>query len=196
MIRAAARVGRKGKVAGFLRRVESAPHECEAVAQVPRPGNDVRETEVDPGLETEQPALLHQIDGKLAEAKPRRVIAEPRAEEHADPAIGEARSVTVAMLEAEIRHATDDETMQIVVGEQGRRHDFREHLDGRAPSRIAHLRQVDECLDRPAPELLPNPLNIPVRTSSSVGCGDQVTPMWRRNSRPISTARSGRSRVV
>ena len=85
---------------------------------MPHPGNDVRETEVSPGLETEQPALLNQINGKLAEAKPRWVIAEPRAEEHADPAIGVARSVTVAVLEAEIRHATDDETMQIVVGEQ------------------------------------------------------------------------------
>ena len=154
-----AAIGRIGEIAGLLRRVEGAPHQAAAGADVLRPGNDVvPEDQVDAGLEAIQPALLHQVEAELAEAERGLVVAELRPQHGAEHDIGIARRVAVAMLQAEIRHAADDEAVQILVGEQGRRHDRGEDVHGRAPDRVGHPRQVEQRLDRAVPDLLPHPL--------------------------------------
>ncbi len=150
-------VGDIGEVARLLRRGTRASHELEAGAQVPRPGSDeVPEGQVDAGLEAEQPALLHQIEAELAEPEPRSVVTEAR-QERAEPRISDARAVAVAMLEAQVRHATDEEAVQVPVGEHGRRLAPRGRPWSRA-SALGHQGQIDERLDRTAPELLPHSL--------------------------------------
>ncbi len=47
---------------------------------------------------------------------------------------------------------------QVLVGEQGRRHERREDVHRRARDRIGHPRQVEQRLDRAVPELPPDPL--------------------------------------
>ena len=65
-----------------------------------------------------------------------------------------ARCITVTILQAKIRHAKEDQSEQILVGVPRWRHDLLEHVHGRTPVGITHRRQVDERLDRSAPELL------------------------------------------
>ncbi len=67
----------EGEVSGFLRRVESTTQQVEAGTYVSGPGIDgVPEIQVDAGLESIEPTLLHQIDAELAEAESRVIIAE------------------------------------------------------------------------------------------------------------------------
>src|SRR5436309_9052772 len=100
------RIARPDEVTAFLRRVEGAAYKRAAGAHGPRPGIDeLPEAPVDASLETVQPPLLHQSQAELAEAEPRLVIAELQSQDCAEPDIGEARAVAVAMLQAEVRHA-------------------------------------------------------------------------------------------
>ena len=62
------------------------------------------------------------------------------------------------MFQAEIGHAAEDDTVQVLVGIHGRRHDRGEDVHGRAPDRVGHPRQVEQRLDRAAADLLPHPL--------------------------------------
>ena len=151
------RIARPDEVTAFLRRVEGAAYKRAAGAHGPRPGIDeLPEAPVDASLETVQPPLLHQSQAELAEAEPRLVIAELQSQDCAEPDIGEARAVAVAMLQAEVRHAADDEAKQVLVSKQGGAYDRREHVHGGAPGRITHGGKIDEFLDRAAPELPPN----------------------------------------
>ena len=151
------RIARPDKVTGFLRRVEGALDERAPGAHVSRPGIDeLPEAPVDARLETIQPPLLHQIQAEPAEAEPRLVVAELQSQDRAEPDIGKARAVAVAMLQAQVRHAADDEAEQVLVSEQGGAYDRREHVHGGAPGRITHGGKIDEVLDRAVPELAPN----------------------------------------
>src|ERR1700676_2657812 len=105
--------------------------------------------------------LLHQIVAESAESESGPVIAEVGSENHTKPDKGEARSVTVTMLEAEIGHPANHEGEKVLVGKQCRRHDLGQNIESRAGLRVAHQRQVHELLDRTAPELRPNSLVFP-----------------------------------
>ena len=54
-----------------------------------------------------------QFIAKPPESKSVLVVAEMRSGYHAKPYIGEARTVAIAMLEAEIHHPTDDQGKQV-----------------------------------------------------------------------------------
>src|ERR1700688_492250 len=100
-----AAVSRKGEVADFVCSVEGATHQIPAGLDVPRPGHDkIAKGHVGTGLVATQSTLLHQIVAKPAEAESSRIIAKVRSENHAKPDIGEARSIAVTVIEAEIDH--------------------------------------------------------------------------------------------
>ena len=69
----------------------------------------LREAEVDARLEAQRPALLHQIEAQLAEAERRSVVVEVRSQHLAEQHVGLGRTVAVAVLEAEVDGARDDE---------------------------------------------------------------------------------------
>src|SRR4030095_6246614 len=151
-----AAISRKREIAEFVGRIEGAPHQAFASADGLRPGNNaVPEDQVDTGLEATQPALLHQVKAELTEAKGCAVFPEKRTEEHAKPDVGEARSIAVAMLQAEVPHPADDEAKQILVRKQSGGHYRGEGVHGRAPLGVGHRRQSDEVLDRATPDLAP-----------------------------------------
>jgi len=68
------------------------------------------------------------------------VVAEARAGYDGKPYIGEARTVTVAMLEAEIDHPASDERKQVQVETLCRRHDLGQNVHGIEDIRISHQR--------------------------------------------------------
>ena len=78
-----------------------------------RPWHDVNsENHIGPGLETLQAAFFDQFIAELTESKSGLVVAEVRSGYHAKAYIGDARTVAVAMLEAEINHPTEDQGKQ------------------------------------------------------------------------------------
>src|SRR4029077_17823012 len=109
-------------------------------------------------LEARQAVQFDQIMAEPAESKSGLVVAEPRSGDHAKPNVGEAGAVTVAALEAEIDRATDDQGKQVRIGMQARRSELGQNINGREGCRVAHQRQLDQMLDRAAPELRPDPL--------------------------------------
>jgi hypothetical protein len=67
------------------------------------------ERQIGPGLEAPQPTLFGQFMAETTEAKSNLVVVELWASYHAKVYIGDARPITVPMLEAEIHHAADEE---------------------------------------------------------------------------------------
>src|SRR6202040_1827312 len=86
-----------------------------------------------------------------------------RSDEIAKQNVSEAPCVADAVLQAEVRHPTEDETDQILVGEQGWRHDRVEYVHRRAPAGVGHRRRSDDVLDRTVPESRPDPLVFAAR---------------------------------
>jgi len=140
--------------------------------------------------ETLQSTFFDQIDDEPAEAKRVLIVAETWSQEPAEVDVSNAGAVAVAMLQAKVCHPSDDEAPEILVGEMSRLLDCRENVESSPADRVSHKRQVDECLNRPDPEL-PQIRSYPCRTSSS-----GATTTCRRYSRPASTARSLRFKVV
>ncbi len=114
------------------------------------------EAAVNTRLEAIETATLHEIEAELPEAKRRLVVPEIGAQDHAHELVSQARGVAVAMLEAPIHHAPDDETVQVRVGEHDRRRAGDQHLERGALVGIGQQRQVDELLDRARPQLSPH----------------------------------------
>src|SRR5712671_6380840 len=102
--------------------------------------------------------MLHQVQTELPEAEPGSVIAETVPDEHAQTDVGKARSVAVAVLQAEVRHPADDEPEQVLVGPQDCRQAGVEDIHGGAQLGVGHQRQIDELLDRATPDLAPEAL--------------------------------------
>ena len=103
-------VRRKTKVADPVRGLESPTYEVTAGANMFRPRHDVTsESQIGPGLEALQSTFFDQFMAEAAEAKSDVVVAEAWASYHAKVYIGDAGPIAVAMLEAEIDHAANDE---------------------------------------------------------------------------------------
>src|SRR6478752_5354535 len=96
---------------------------------------------------------LNQIMAEPAESESGLIVAEARPGEHAKPNVGEARTVTVAALEAEIDRATDDQGKQVRIRMQARWSELGQNINSREGYRVAHQRQLDQILDCAAPEL-------------------------------------------
>ena len=94
----------------------------------------------------------------MAEAIARLVVAEVWPQHDSEADIGEAGSVAVAMLQAEIRHPASNEACQIHVGDDDRREHDGKYVHRPARNRIVHSRQVEQRLNRAFPYLPPQPL--------------------------------------
>ena len=94
-----------------------------------------------------QSALLHQIVTKLAEPESGPIVSETRSSEHTQPYIGVARSVAVAVLQAEANHPTNHESMKSSIGQQRRCHDLRQNIQNIEHIPIGDQGQVHEFLD-------------------------------------------------
>src|SRR6202140_1333367 len=103
-------IGRISEVAGLVCGVEGASHQIPSGLDMLCPGHDkIREGHVGTRLVAMQAALLHQLVAQPAEPVSGAVVAKMVPENHAKPDIGKARSIAVAMLEAEVGDPTDDE---------------------------------------------------------------------------------------
>src|SRR6185295_1805004 len=105
-----------------------------------------------------QPALLHQVQTELPEAEPGPEILEARPEEVGEPGVGEARSVAVAVLQAEVRQSAGHKEEEILVGQRGWRQGRGKDVHGRARLGVRHQRQMNEILNRATPDLAPEAL--------------------------------------
>ena len=109
-VQVVAAVRRKSEVADLVRGIERPTHQVTASPDMFRPWHDVTsKAHIGPGLETLQAAFFDQFIAKPTESKSGLVVAEVRSGYHAKPYIGDARTVAVAMLEAEIDHPADDQ---------------------------------------------------------------------------------------
>ena len=100
-----AAICRKSKVADLVRGIERAAHQITAGPDMFRPWHDeIPETHIGPGLKAFQSTFFDQFIAEPAESKSILVVAEVRSGYDGKPYIGEARTVAVAMLEAEIDH--------------------------------------------------------------------------------------------
>jgi hypothetical protein len=104
-VQVVAAISRKGEITGSICGIEGATHQASAGLDVPCPRHDeISEGHVGTGLVAMQTALLHQIVAKSAKLEFGLVVAKVRPKNHAEPNISKARSVAVAMFEAEIDH--------------------------------------------------------------------------------------------
>ena len=117
-----AAIGGVSEVADLVGRLERAAQQIAASPDMSRPRqNDVAKIHIDPGLETCQPAFFDQVIAEPTEAVGLLIVAEAGARDNAKECIGGARSVAVAVFEAEIDRAAGDKEMQVRIRIQGRR---------------------------------------------------------------------------
>src|SRR4029077_13985756 len=148
----------KREVTGLARGIEGATYQVTARPDVPRPRHDeIAEAHICPGLIASQAMLLDQLIPRPAELETGLIVVKVPSRDHAQEHIREARSVAVAVLEAEIDHTADHERKKILVGEQGRRHDLGQNIQSSEHGRVAHQRQFDQVLDTASVEPGPYP---------------------------------------
>src|ERR1700730_13348727 len=154
-----AAVGGVSEVADLVCRLERTAHQLAASPDMSRPGqNDIAKVHIDPGPETRQFASFDQVIAEPTEAVCRLVVAKAGARDYAEVGIGDARSVAVAALEAEIDRSAGDQGNQVRIRIECRWPDLGQNVQRREGCRVAHQRQLDQILDRAAPELRPDPL--------------------------------------
>jgi len=86
-----------------------------------RPRHDVvSEARIGPGLEPLQAAFLDQFVAEATESKSGLVVTEVRPSYDTKPYIGEARTVAVAMLEAEVNRPADNQGKKVRIRKQCR----------------------------------------------------------------------------
>ena len=120
-VQVVAAVRRKSEVAGLVRDLESETQQITANPEMFRPGHDiVSETCIGPGLEALQAAFLDQFVAEATESKSGLVVVEMWTGDHAKPYIGEARTVAVAMLEAEVNRPADNQGKKVRIRKQCR----------------------------------------------------------------------------
>ena len=108
--------------------------------------------------------MFDQVIAELTEAiYGGSIVAEVRAGDHGQPYIGDARSVAIAALEAEIDRSAGDQGKQVRIRIKCRRPDLGQNVQRRKRRRVAHQRQLDQSLDRAAAELRPDPLVFAAR---------------------------------
>src|SRR5690242_14953272 len=111
-----AAISGKCKVAHSVGGVEGPTCQLASLQGMSRPRYDhVCERHIGSCLIANQTTLLHQFVAKPPEAKSVLVFAETRPGYDGKPYIGKARTVTVAMLEAQVHHMTNNERKQILV---------------------------------------------------------------------------------
>src|SRR5215467_2677997 len=105
-----ATVGRKGKIANAVGRIEGPTHQIAAGLHMLCPGDDdIAERHIGPCLISLQSAFFDELIAELTESRSGLVVAEARSGDDGKPYIGEAGRVADAMLDAEIHHPANDE---------------------------------------------------------------------------------------
>src|SRR5215470_235519 len=100
--------GCKLQIAGLLSQLERAVHHLERRSNGTRPGKDVvADDNVHLPPEAREVSALHQGHAKIAKVEAVVPVAEPWTDHHAQLGEGDGRAVTMAVLQAEIRHAQD-----------------------------------------------------------------------------------------
>src|SRR5580704_11570485 len=120
-VQVVAAVRRKSEVAGLVRGLESATQQITASPEMFRPWHDVvSEARIGPGLEALQAAFLDQFVAEATELKSGLVVVEVRSSYDTKPYIGEARTVAIAILEAEVDRPADNQGKKVGIRKQGR----------------------------------------------------------------------------
>jgi hypothetical protein len=163
-VQGGAAVRRNYEVAGLIRGLERPAHQITAGPDMFRPWYDeLSEPQIGPGLEALQAAFFDQFITEPAEAKSGLVVAEVWAGYHAKVYIGDARTVAVAMLEAEINRPTDRQGEKIRIRKRCRRQNLGQNVHGREGRRVTHQGQLNELLDFAAFEFFSDPLVFAAR---------------------------------
>src|SRR3984893_2495599 len=141
-----AAVGGVSEVADLVCRLERAAHQIAASPDMSRPGqNAISKVHIGPGLETRQSASFDQVIAELTETiYYGLIVAEARAGDHGQPYIGDARSVAVAALEAEIDRSAGDQGKQVRIRIECRWPDLGQNVQRREGCRVAYQRQLDQ----------------------------------------------------
>src|SRR6266446_1118049 len=138
------------EIADPVRGVETATLELSRCLDVSRPRNDKSpKIVIGAGLIATQSTLLYQIVTKLSKPESGLIVSETRSREYAQPYIGVARAVAIAVLQAEANHSANHERQQFGIEKQCGRHDLCENIQNVEHVGICHQRQVDEFLDLP-----------------------------------------------
>src|SRR3984893_13315486 len=149
-----AAVRRKCEIADLVRGLGRLTQRIAASLDMFRPRhNKISKAHIGPGLEAPQAAFFDQFIAKPTESKSGLVVVEMWAGYHAKPYIGEARTVAVAILDAEVNRPADSQGKKVRIRKQCRWQDLGQHIQGRERRRVAHQRQLNELLNRTAPEL-------------------------------------------
>src|ERR1700739_2783450 len=152
------------KVPNFIRGIKALPEQIAANSEMAGPQCEkFRKDPIGDAPTPFQILLFNEIKSKLAEFQSIFMIAEVRARDHAKPYVSEARTVSVAMLKAEIHDPTGYQPKEIHVGVQRRRQGLGQNLKSRQGYRIAHQWQLDQIFDRAAPEPCPDLLVFALR---------------------------------
>src|ERR1700726_3547041 len=116
-----AAVRRKCEIADLVRGLERPTQQIAGSLDMLRPGHDkISKAYIGPGLEAPQAAFFDQFIAKPTESKSGLVVVEMWAGYHAKPHIGEARTVAVAMLEAEVNSPADNQGKKVRIRKQCR----------------------------------------------------------------------------
>ena len=156
-------VGRKREVAGSVGEVERTANQIAFGGDMFRPWDDtVGEGDVGARLVARQSTLLHEVEAELTEAIAILVVVELRAGQHGEPRVAEARTIAVAVFQAQTHHPTHDQRHQMLVVEQRGRHDFAEDVQrvqerpcpllaaDRQSLRSSECRAASRCVRTPA----------------------------------------------
>src|SRR5258707_3601799 len=144
-----AAVRRKCEIADLVCGLELPTQQIAGSLDMFRPGHDkISKAHIGPGLEAPQAAFFDQFIAKPTESKSGLVVVEMWAGYRAKAYIGEARTVAVAMLEAEVNRPADSQGKKVRIRILCRRREFGQNIQSGEGCRVAHQRQLDECLDR------------------------------------------------
>src|ERR1700677_5139897 len=94
---------------------------------MPNPGSNHDSTAVEgTSFEPVQSLLLDESKAEWAETKSGLVLTEARSHHHIYEAVRVTRSITVAILDTQVRHSQQGKIPQVRVSEVCGRHEFRE----------------------------------------------------------------------
>src|SRR5262245_36665011 len=103
-------------VASLIGEIERSPQQRPASAHVSCPRDHViRKRHQDAGLEPIQTSVVDEVEAELAKVESCLVLAEVRPKHHTEIRVAEGRRVAVTMLDAQIRHAAQNEAHQVLV---------------------------------------------------------------------------------
>ena len=137
-----------GEVADCLCNLEGLTRHITASQEMLHPWHDaICESGIGRSLEALQTTLFNQIIAELTESKCILVVAEPMPRYEAKPNIVDARTVVVAVLDAETNRPADDQGKKIRIRKQCRAQYLGQNIQSRDRRGVAHQGEVHNFLD-------------------------------------------------